>query len=87
MSVLIMHYFVYSLATRMPLRAYSARVRVSRTTFPSFMDAWMKCRLPSSSRQAMPVWVMSSPGTVLRKQMMSPFWILSSISGILSEGT
>ena len=46
----------------------------------------MKCRLPSFPRQAMPVWVMSSPGVVLRKQMMSPFWILSSISGIFSEG-
>ena len=66
----------------MPLRAYSARVRVSSTTFPSFMEAWMKCRLPSSLRQAMPVWVMSSPETVLTKQMMSPSRMLSSISGI-----
>ena len=70
----------------MPFRAYSARVFRSRTTFPSFMEAWMKCRLLSFPRQAMPVWVMSSPGVVLRKQMMSPSSILSYISGIFSEG-
>ena len=46
----------------------------------------MKCRLPSFPRQAMPVWMMSNPGVVLRKQMISPSWILSSISGIFFEG-
>lgn len=75
-----------SLAILMPFRAYSANVFFSNTTFPSRMDAWMKCRLPSLSRHAIPTWVISSPGVLLTKQMMSPSRILSSISGILPEG-